>query len=144
MPHAIDLVFVEDDHIDAQFFERALRKWNPDCTFRRYADGQEAVDYIDAVAQTTEPLPKLLVLDIKLPKLLGFDVLKAARLRKRTHFLPVVMFSSSTQQQDIDRAYELGANGYLNKPPTMRELNATVASIMEFWIGANRLAASEN
>ncbi len=144
MPNSIDLVYVEDDPIDAQFFERALRKWNPNCKFRRYADGQEAVDYIDAVAKTNDPLPKLLVLDIKLPKLLGFDVLKATRHRARTHFIPVVMFSSSTQQQDVNRAYELGANGYLSKPPTMQELNETVAAIMDFWLGANRLAVSEN
>lgn len=144
VPNSLDLVFVEDDPNDAQFFERALRKWNPDCKFRRCVDGQEAVDYIESVASTNDPLPKLLVLDIKLPKLLGFDVLKETRRQLLTQFLPVVMFSSSTQQEDINRAYRLGANGYINKPSTMQELNATVATLMNFWVGANRSAVVEN
>ncbi len=91
MPNSLDLVYVEDDPTDAQFFERALRKWNPACKFCRYIDGKQAADYIESLAVSNDALPKLLVLDIKLPKLLGFDVLQITRDRSRTRCLPVIM-----------------------------------------------------
>ena len=139
MHSTIDIVYVEDDDIDAQFFERAIRKADPNCRLRRFPDGQVAVDYIPSVGANRDPLPKALVLDIKLPKLRGFDVLKAIRDNPHTQYLPVVMLSSSTQQSDIDLAYDLGANSYLNKPPTMRELNDIVGTMIKFWVKSNRL-----
>ena len=136
---SLDIVYVEDDPTDAQFFERAIRKADPDCRFHRLSDGQQAVDFIHDVALKRDPLPKVLVLDIKLPKLRGFEVLKAIRKNPRTRYLPVVMLSSSTQQEDVDLAYDLGANSYLNKPPTMKQLNEVVHTLVSFWVKANRL-----
>ena len=130
---------MEDDPTDAQFFQRAIKKADPTVRTHRLADGQAAVDFVAEVAGGRDPLPKLLVLDIKLPKVLGFDVLRAIREQPRTRHVPVVMLSSSTQQRDIDLAYDLGANSYLNKPPTMQQLNETVATMVKFWVRANRL-----
>lgn len=141
MYSALDLVFVEDNPTDAQFFERAVRKYDPACRIHRCHDGQVAVDFVTAIAANHDPLPKLLVLDIKLPKLLGFDVLRAVRANEHTAYLPAVMMSSSTQQEDIDLAYALGANGYLNKPPTMQGLNQAVGCLIEFWVRSNRTRA---
>ena len=135
----LDVVYVEDDPTDAQFFERAIRKADPNCRVQRLSDGQAAVDYIHDVALKRDPLPKVLVLDIKLPKLRGFEVLRAIRDNPRTRYLPVVMLSSSTQQEDIDLAYDLGANSYLNKPPTMKQLNEIVGTLVDFWVKSNRL-----
>ena len=135
----LDVVYVEDDATDAQFFERAIRKADPSCRVQRLTDGQAAVDYIHDIALNRDPLPKVLVLDIKLPKLRGFEVLRAIRENPRTRYLPVVMLSSSTQQQDIDLAYDLGANSYLNKPPKMKQLNEIVGTLVDFWVKSNRL-----
>lgn len=136
---AYDLVYVEDDPTDARFFERAIAKADPGVRTHRFSDGQAAVDFVEAVAANRDPLPKVLVLDIKLPKLLGFDVLRAIRDNERTRHLPVVMLSGSTQQADIDLAYALGATSYINKPPTLKQLNETVGTIVKFWVRANRL-----
>lgn len=144
MHPAYDLIYVEDDHTDARFFERAIRKTDPAVRTHRLQDGQAAVDFIEDLAEESDPLPKLIVLDIKLPKLLGFDVLAAIRDNPRTRHIPVIMLSSSTQEADIDRAYRLGANSYLNKPPTMKELNETVATMVKFWIRSNRLPLAGN
>ena len=140
----LDVVFVEDDATDAHFFERAIRKADPNCRVHRLSDGQAAVDYIQDIAANRDPLPKVLVLDIKLPKLRGFEVLRAIRNNPRTHFLPVIMPSSSTQQEDIDLAYDLGANSYLNKPPTMKQLSEVVGTLIDFWVKNNRLPVGGN
>ena len=137
---AYDLVYVEDDPTDARFFERAIKKADPQVRLHRLEDGQAAVDFVARLSADNTPLPKVFLLDIKLPKILGFDVLRAIRDNARTRHLPVLMLSSSTQQQDVDRAYDLGANAYLNKPPTMKQLNETVATVVKFWVRANRLA----
>ena len=141
---SLDIVFVEDDPTDAQFFQRAIRKADPNCRVHRLSDGQAAVDYIHDVAANRDPLPKVLVLDIKLPKLRGFEVLRAIRANPRTQHLPVIMLSSSTQQEDIDLAYDLGANSYLNKPPTMKQLNEVVGTLIDFWVKNNRLPVNES
>lgn len=139
-----DVLLVEDDPVDAKFFTRAANKINADLRIEWVKDGQAAVDYIERMAESRKPLPKLVVLDIKLPKLRGFDVLARIRNNTYTKRVPAVMMSGSTQLEDIELAYDLGANGYLSKPSTFGQLNEIVGKLVGYWITANTSVSTPN
>lgn len=132
-----DILLVEDDPIDAKFFKRAVKNTNDGTRVTWVKDGQAAVDHLTAVSAAGEPLPQLVVLDIKLPKLKGFDVLRHVRSNHPTRRVPVVMLSSSTQQADIEQAYDLGANSYLSKPSSFTRLTSLVTSLLDYWLSVN-------
>jgi DNA-binding response OmpR family regulator len=102
-------------------------------------DGEQALEYLSgrgAFANRHEhPMPALVLLDLKLPKLSGLDVLKWIREQRSSHTLPVIVFSSSNNPQDVCRAYELRANAYLVKPANVQGLIELVASLKDFWLG---------
>jgi CheY-like chemotaxis protein len=120
MPEKIKIVGAEDDPNDALLLDRAFSKTGINIPIRFVKDGQEAVDYLghtdDAESTGEEPSPELLVLDLKMPRLNGFEVLEWLRnhpdLRRRL----VVVFSSSDLHEDMEKAYALGAASYLVKP----------------------------
>lgn len=139
-----DIVLVEDDPVDAKFFQRAVRKTDEQTRVRWLSDGQAAVDALIGTAESGEPLPRVIVLDIKLPRLRGFDVLQRLRADERTKRLPVIMLSSSTQSEDIERAYDLGANSYVSKPPTYGQLSHLVQQMLTYWLTLNRSVGGKN
>jgi two-component system, OmpR family, response regulator len=94
-----------------------------------------------AVDRVRDEKPNLVLLDVKMPDVDGFDVLK--RLRELGVTLPVIMFSGSARQTDIDRAYALGCNGYLEKPSTLADYRSLAGAIMDFW-GRGELPASQS
>lgn len=138
-PH---LVLVEDDEVDAKLFTRALAKKAKGTRVHVLRDGQEAVDALLSEEQAQADVPKLIVLDIKLPRLRGFEVLERLRQDERMASVPVVMLSSSTQQSDIARAYELGANGYLSKPSTFGQLTEMVQHLTGYWLKYNTVVTA--
>lgn len=133
------ILLVEDDPSDALLLERAFVKTGGKFSLKRLNNGEEAIAYLEGSEpyqdRSEHPLPNLVLLDIKLPRRSGLEVL--AWLRNRNdglRRLPVVMLTSSRHAVDVDRAYELGANSYLAKPDTPAELNELVRVLQTYWL----------
>jgi CheY-like chemotaxis protein len=136
------ILVAEDDPTDAYFFERAFRRAGIPVTLNFVRDGQEVIDYLQGEGQfadrTSHPLPQLVLLDLKMPRLDGFDVLEWVRHQPGLNGLLIVIFSSSDEPRDINRAYGLGANSYLVKPHSMIELTALVGRFKKYWQEADK------
>lgn len=142
MTSDLTLLWVEDDPNDVFFFERALRKLGLGGRARFLRDGQEALDYLSGSGafadRTAHPLPDLILLDLKLPRVSGFEVVTWLRSRPELRRIPVVVFTSSRERCDIDRAYDLGVNSYLVKPLSFEDLFALLKLLHGYWSGASR------
>jgi len=128
------LLFADDDENDTFFFRLALEAVevpNPLITFK---DGQEVIDYL---RRADRRFPALLVLDLKMPRVSGFDVLEWLRARPGMAGFPVVVLSASQQQADIQKAFALGATDYKVKPASNRELAGLVVELRARWLGAD-------
>lgn len=141
MNHTI--LLVEDDAADCMLIRRAFDKAEFGASLVRAKDGDEAVAYLDGTQPYQDreqyPLPSLLLLDIKLPRRSGFEVLSWIRRDPRPlRRTPVVMLTSSSHSADINRAYELGANGYTVKPDTSAQLLELLLSVKGFWLQNNQ------
>jgi DNA-binding response OmpR family regulator len=132
------ILVAEDDANDAFFLERAFAKAGVDAPRRFVRDGGEAVEYLEGRSgfadRSVHPMPTLLLLDLKMPRLSGFDVLKWLRQTPALHRLSVVVFSSSDDPNDVNLAYDLGANSYAVKPGNSAELLGFVRSLREYWL----------
>ena len=132
------ILVAEDDLTDAYFFQRAFRRAGLPVTLHFVRDGQEVIDYLLGEGQfadrTAHPLPQLVLLDLNMPRLDGFDVLRWVRHQPRFHDLQIVIFSSSDEPKDMNRAYDLGANWDLVKPHSMEELTALVGRFRNYWL----------
>ncbi len=137
------LLLVEDDPDDRLFFARAANKAGVGAAVQMATDGQEAIDYLTGAGYYSDrkrhPLPSLIVLDLKMPLVTGFEVLEAIRKSPQTSYLPVVVMTSSQSEVDIAKAYALGANAYLVKPSNPEKLINIVQSFKHFWLRQNRL-----
>lgn len=136
------VLLVEDNKTDELLALRAIKKSDADCRIEVARDGQEAMDRVNELGQQGD-LPKLIMLDIKLPKYSGIDVLKSIRKHYRTKLLPVVMLSSSDDANDIKQSYENGANSYVAKPVVHDEYTDTVQKLWEFWAFTNKNASTQ-
>ena len=127
----------EDDPTDAFFFERAFKRAGIPVKLKFVKDGQAVVDYLERATQETarneRPLPELVLLDLTMPRLTGFEVLEWIRKQRRLKNLMVVIFSSSNKAKDMKRAYDLGAHSYLVKPHSIEGLMALVAEFKKAW-----------
>jgi CheY-like chemotaxis protein len=132
------ILVAEDDLTDAYFFERAFKRAGIPVVLHFVRDGQEVLDYLQGVGQfadrTAHPVPQLVLLDLKMPRLDGFEVLEWVRKQPGFNGLQMVIFSSSDEPRNINRAYDLGTNWYLVKPHSMEELNALVGRFKKFWL----------
>jgi CheY-like chemotaxis protein len=132
------ILVAEDDPTDAYFFERAFKRAGIPVRLHFVRDGQEVIDYLRGEGpfadRTAYPLPQLVLLDLKMPRLDGFDVLEWVRGQATFNGLQLVIFSSSDEPRDINRAYGLGANWYLVKPHSMEELTDLVGRFKKFWL----------
>ena len=128
----------EDDAADAYFLQRAFSRSGIPVRLQFVRDGQEVLDYLRGEGpfadRSAHPMPHLVLLDLKMPRLDGFDVLEWIRKEPAFRHLMVVIFSSSDEPRDIGRAYTLGANEYLVKPHSIEELNRLVGQFKRQWI----------
>jgi CheY-like chemotaxis protein len=136
------VLLVEDDPNDVILMERAFRRAGMMSDFQVVRDGEQAVDYLSGKGQSSDltrtPLPALVLLDLKLPRQSGFEVLRWMRAQSGLRRIPVLILTSSKEKHDIIRAYELGANAYLLKPATFNDLVELVKTISVFWMIANQ------
>src|SRR5437868_15232979 len=135
------ILHIEDDPNDVLLLEHACRKANVTCDIQRVADGDEAIAYLrgaDGFADREKfPFPRLILLDLKMPRLNGFDVLEWLRNHHKLKTMPVVVLSSSNHDADLKRAYELGVNSYLIKPVSFDSLVEIVKAIHDYWLTLN-------
>jgi CheY-like chemotaxis protein len=132
------ILLAEDDRTDANFFKRALDRLESPPELVWCKNGTEAYEGLSAFCQEGT-LPRLAILDIKMPGMNGLELLERIKQDENICDIPVIIMSSSDEPQDISRAYDAGANGYLVKPNRFTELRELVSSIDYFWIKTNRL-----
>src|SRR2546423_993498 len=135
------LLLAEDDENDVFFLQRAFQQakiQNPILVVR---DGQETIAYLSGEGKFSDrrqfPLPYLLLLDLKMPRKTGLDVLEWLHEQPELRCIPVIVLSSSAQRDDIERAYELGANGFVVKPASLEKRLELAKLIAAFWIDVN-------
>ncbi len=134
------ILLVEDEESDVFFLRQAMQKAGVLNSLHVVSDGQEAIDYFKGAGKFADregfPLPSLVLLDLKLPRVMGLDVLKWIRQQSKVAVI-VVILSSSQEEADIATAYRLGANGYLVKPTDVGQLTDMAKSIKDFWLMQN-------
>jgi CheY-like chemotaxis protein len=141
---AVDILLVEDSDADAELTTRALRKGGLVNRLVRVRDGVEALEFVFREGPWStrgNTQPKLILLDLKMPRLGGIDVLRRLKSDPRTQALPVVMLTSSAEEQDIVESYNLGVNSYLVKPVEFPAFVEMVAQLGMYWAVMNRLPA---
>ncbi len=137
------ILLVEDNPDDVALTLRALKKNNISNKIVVAYDGVEALDYLFQTGPHAGHItiqPQLILLDLKLPKLDGFEVLKKVRADPRTRSLPVVILTSSKEQQDIAEGYGLGANSYIRKPVDFEQFVEAVRQLGLYWLVLNENA----
>lgn len=137
------ILLVEDNPDDELLTLRALRKSNIANEVVTAHDGVEALDYLFGIGTYTgrdaQENPALVLLDLKLPKVDGLDVLRRLRADERTALLPVVILTSSDEEQDIVKSYRLGANSYIRKPVDFNQFVEAVQQLGLYWLLLNKL-----
>jgi CheY-like chemotaxis protein len=140
--HGFPILYVEDEANDVLFLENAFREALITNPLKVVVDGQQAMDYLAGRGRFSDrqqnPLPGMVLLDLKLPKHSGLEVLKWVREQPQLQGLIVVVYTSSTQPDDIEAAYGLGANGYLVKQSSLDHLGEMVRALRDFWLVHNQ------
>jgi CheY-like chemotaxis protein len=139
------LLLVEDNPDDEALTIRALRRVNVGNEVVVVRDGVEALEYLLGTGSGSDarPMPQVVLLDIKLPKLDGLEVLRRLRADPRTKVLPVVILTSSSEEEDRVRSYELGANSFVRKPVDFSQFAQAVAQLGLYWLLLNQPPAIE-
>jgi CheY-like chemotaxis protein len=141
----VDLLLIEDQPSDAELALRALRKLDLGERTHLVEDGATALDFVfgrnDYAGRTVTEAPALILLDLKLPKVSGHEVLRALKSDDRTKTIPVIVLSSSKEDRDVQRCYELGVNSYVVKPVDFGQFTETVQRIGTYWLETNERPA---
>lgn len=141
----VEVVLVEDNPNDAELILRVFRKHNMANQVVTLKDGAEALEFFfppaAAGAGAASTVPKIILLDLKLPKVDGIEVLRRLKSDERTRNIPVVVLTSSMEPRDLKDAYALGANSYVAKPIRFDDFAKAVADLGLYWLMLNKLPA---
>jgi len=139
--NAVEILIVEDNPQDAELTLRALRKNNLANKIHLAEDGAEALDFIFCKGKyanrSMDNSPKVIFLDLKLPKISGLEVLREIKSNSQTKSIPVVMVTSSREDPDIKKAYELGVNSYVVKPVNFDDFLSAMSQTGLYWLLVN-------
>lgn len=138
----VDILLVEDNPSDAELALRSLKKHNLANRVFWAKDGEEALDYLfhrGAFSDSANSLPRVVLLDLRLPKVDGIEVLKQIRATPETCELPVVVLTSSKEERDVMDTYNLGVNSFVAKPVAFDEFAGVVAQLGMYWVLVNRV-----
>lgn len=137
----VDLLLIEDQPSDAELALRALRELGLSKRIHLVEDGAEALDFVfgrdDYTDRSVTDAPGLILLDLKLPKVSGHEVLRALKSDDRTKHIPVIVLSSSREETDVEQCYEMGVNSYVVKPVDFGKFTETVQRIGTYWLETN-------
>jgi two-component system, response regulator len=138
----VEILLVEDNHTDAELTMRALKKRNLGNKLVWVKDGAEALDYLfaqgDYATRNINQTPKVVLLDLRLPKVDGLEVLRKMRSEEKTRMIPVAILTSSKEDRDIVESYQLGVNSFISKPVEFEEFINTVAELGFYWLLLNK------
>lgn len=138
----VEILLVEDNPTDAELTMRALKKNNLTNKLVWVKDGAEALDFLFAngtyADRSQADLPKLVLLDLRMPKVDGLEVLQKIKADEKTKKIPVVVLTSSKEDEDIVESYELGVNSYVSKPVEFDEFTEAVSTLGLYWILLNK------
>jgi len=138
---AVEILLVEDNDDDAELTLMAFKKHNFINPIIRMRDGAEALDYLfcrgEFISRDIKDKPKIILLDLKLPKVSGFEVLKAVKNDDFLKSIPVIVMTSSQEEKDIVKSYELGVNSFITKPVLMEKFMEVVYKLGFYWLLIN-------
>jgi DNA-binding response OmpR family regulator len=132
------ILLVEDDPDHEALAIRALRKANVANEIRVARDGAEALEYMSGIAAGENRMPQLVLLDLKLPKVDGLEVLRKIRASEKTALLPVVVLTSSDEERDIVSSYRMGVNSYIRKPVNFTDFAEATRQLGMYWLLLNQ------
>ena len=140
-PNEVEILLVEDNPDDVELALHALRRENLSNRIQVVRDGEEALDFVFCrnayQHRRFEDAPKVVLLDLKLPKVDGLEVLRAIKADPRTQTIPVVVLTSSKEEKDLVESYHLGANSYIQKPVDIDQFRVTVKQLGLYWLLVN-------
>lgn len=138
----VEILLVEDNPNDVELTLRALKKANISNQIHVVRDGEEATEFIFCegkfINRRIEDMPSVILLDLKLPKIDGLDILKRVKSDPRTKSIPVIVLTSSREQKDILESYNLGTNSYIVKPVNFEQFAAAVQQLGLYWLVLNQ------
>lgn len=144
----LEILLVEDNLNDAELSLYALKKFKISNHIHHARDGAEALEYLFGTGVATHPLhsqnPRLILLDLKLPKVDGLEVLKKIKDNEITRTIPVVVLTSSREERDIIESYNLGVNSYIVKPIDFEQFTEAIRDVGLYWLLLNQVPASKN
>jgi two-component system response regulator len=142
MTAELDILLVEDNPLEVELILKPLRELSGACRIEVVRDGEEALDFLFARGnfrhQVGWPLPRVVLLDLKLPKIDGVDVLRAIRANSRTSLAPVVVLTASPDQRELAQCYQLGANSCVQKPVRYEEFWEAMQAVGRYWLALNQ------
>jgi CheY-like chemotaxis protein len=140
----VEILIVEDNHEDAELAIRALKKNHLANNLIHVIDGAEALDFLFAQGaysgRDINNVPKLILLDLKMPKVNGLEVLQKIKSNLLTKTIPVVILTSSAEDPDVKKSYELGANSYIVKPVEFNNFAKTITDLGMYWMVINKVS----
>ena len=139
----VEILLVEDNPTDAELTMVALKEYNLANKLVWVKDGAEALDFLFATGayakRSIENVPKVILLDLRLPKVDGMEVLRRIKVDERTRLIPVVVLTSSREDRDMIESYNLGVNSYISKPVEFDEFSKVVSQLGLYWLLINQL-----
>jgi CheY-like chemotaxis protein len=146
MDNPVEIILIEDNQFEAELTIKSLEKYHLANKLIHFDDGEEALEFIFSDGKYKErkdmPPPKLILLDLKLPKVDGLQILKAIKSNPNTKPIPVVVLTSSQEEKDMVESYQLGANSYLVKPVDFDSFSKAIAELGFYWILLNQPLAT--
>lgn len=140
------LLIVEDEPTDAMLLLKALKSHVATAHIEHASSGSDALDYLTGNALQAEGnrdrLPQLILMDLKLPGISGFDLLARLKSMERLKEIPIVVLTSSSESKDVRRAFAIGANSYLVKPNTFSGLSVLTGDVVEYWLSLDQRSAA--
>lgn len=141
MTQEIEILLIEDNASDTEMVTRALQKSNPANPLLSVKDGGVALDFLFGEGKysgrETKNIPKLILIDLKMPRVHGKECLMRIKMDKRTKRIPTVVLSSSREYPDIEECYDLGANGYVVKPVSSNSFDKAISDVGAYWLKVN-------
>jgi two-component system, response regulator len=142
-PLPTDILLVEDSAPDVELTIKPLRELYPDSRIEVVRDGEEALDFLFGRGafrhRSSAPVPRMILLNLKLPKVDGFEVLGALRANARTSSAPVIVLTSSNDPRELAQCYQLGANSCVQKPVKYEEFRTAMQAVGRYWLSLNQV-----
>lgn len=135
--NVVDILLVEDNPNDAELTIRALKKNNLSDNLLHLKDGEEALEFL--YSSSMNVMPKLILLDLKMPKVDGFEVLQKLKKDEQKKIIPIVILTSSKEERDLVRSYNLGVNAFVVKPVEFDQYMKAIADLSAFWMIINQM-----